>query len=165
MQRCHASLVIMRCRDWPRRTWHGVVALHSVSSQAAGDLYLFRGPRRHSLAGVARVTGVRVLGCALARLLLGGISGRKLPARSTPGRPRRGSARRMARPTSDLGMQRWPVAIHIVISDPPVQIKIQLPAMLSESEVQARSHSTADRSGLPPCPDSDYDSDSDSDPA
>ena len=70
----------------------------------------------------------------------------------------------MAWPTSDRGMQRWPVAIHIVISDLPLRIMIQLPTMLSESEVQARSHSTTDRSGLPPCPDSDYDSDSDSDP-
>ena len=61
----------------------GCIAFSFHSASGCGRTqFSFRGPRRHSLAGVARV---RVLGCALAHLPWGGVSSRKHPARSTLG--------------------------------------------------------------------------------
>ena len=121
LQRYNAS----SCGAWTGHTWarRGCIAFSSHSASGCGRTqFSFRGPRRHSLAGGARV---RVLGCAR----LGGDQQPQAPGTEHPGAhewhpaPRRGSARRMAWPTSDLGMQHRPVATHIIISDPQFKLR------------------------------------------
>ena len=62
-------------------------------------------------------------GLSINATALGGISSCRNPARSTPGRPRRGSSqrtRRMAWPTSDLGVGRRPgQSYHYNFGPPP----------------------------------------------